>query len=122
MANVSLAVCWNGKRLIITDDSPDVTKQRRHALLLHLAGPDVQDIFSSLLDTGEAMEYDKAVEALNAYFQHLVNTALARHTFQKLHQKPGEAVLQFATCLRQAVRDSGYRGDSATQIMRRVVD
>lgn len=33
----------NGKGLIINDDKTAVTKQRRQALLLHLAGPDVQD-------------------------------------------------------------------------------
>ncbi len=35
----------DGKGLIITEDATDVTKQRRRALLLHFAGPDVQDIF-----------------------------------------------------------------------------
>ena len=90
--------------------------QRRRALLLHLAGPDVQDIFSTLPDTGEATHYNEAVEALNAYFVPQVNTALSRHPFQKLHQKPGETVQQFTTCLRQAVRDCGYGGDSDNQI------
>ena len=42
-----------------------VVRQRRRALLLHSAGPDVQDIFLTLTDTGERREYDVAVTALN---------------------------------------------------------
>ena len=45
-----------------------VVRQRRRALLLHSAGPDVQDIFLTLTDTGERREYDVAVTALNNYF------------------------------------------------------
>ena len=38
-----------------------VVRQRRRALLLHSAGPDVQDIFLTLTETGERREYDVAV-------------------------------------------------------------
>lgn len=106
----------DGKGLILTEDSTAATKQRRRALLLHLAGPDVQDVFSTLPDTGEPTDYHEAVDALNDYFVPQVNTALARHAFLKLQQKPEETVQQFATRLRQAVRDCDYGGDSDNQI------
>lgn len=48
---------------------------------LHHAGTAVQDIFSTLADTGEPTEYVRAVAALNAYFVPQVNTAFARQTF-----------------------------------------
>ena len=64
----------DGKGLII-EDGKDDNKQRRRALLLHFAGPDVQDIFSTLPDTGNAKNYKKAVEALSTYFIPKVNTA-----------------------------------------------
>ena len=54
----------DGKGLIIQDDKDD-NKQRRRALLLHLAGPDVQDVFLTLTDTGGVKDYAKAVDALN---------------------------------------------------------
>ena len=54
-----------------------VVRQRRRALLLHSAGPDVQDIFLTLTDTGERREYDVAVTALNNYFVPKANAALA---------------------------------------------
>lgn len=106
----------DGKGLILTDEVQPATTQRRRALLLHLAGQDVQDVFSTLPDTGEAADYKKAVDALNAYFIPQVNTALARLEFQKLQQKPGETVQQFATRLRQAVRDCAYGGDADNQV------
>ena len=53
--------------MIVAADSATV-KQRRWALLLYLAGPDVQDIFATLPDTGEVTDYKKAVDALNLYF------------------------------------------------------
>ena len=39
---------------------------RKRALLLHLAGPAVQDIFATLSDTGTS--YMEALTALNTYF------------------------------------------------------
>ncbi len=47
----------DGKGLILTDNASVATKQRRRALLLHHAGTDVQDIFSTLADTGGPTDY-----------------------------------------------------------------
>ena len=57
--------------------------------MLHLAGPDVQDIFLTLPNTGDVKDYRKAVDALNAYFAPKVDTTYARHCFRQLVQAPG---------------------------------
>ena len=44
----------DGKGLIINDGTTAATEQRRRATLLHLAGPDVQEIFTTLTETGDA--------------------------------------------------------------------
>lgn len=106
----------DGKGLILTDDASDATKQRRRALLLHHAGTDVQDIFSTLADTGGPTDYVQAVRALNAYFVPQVNTAFARQTFYQLKQKTGQTVQQFTTCLRQAAKDCDFGADKDNQI------
>jgi len=85
-------------------------------LLLHFAGPDVQEIFATLPDTGEATDYQAAVDALNAYFVPQVNSAFARQTFHQLQQKEGETVLQFVTRLRKAARDCDFGADDDNQI------
>ncbi|XP_013881856.1 uncharacterized protein LOC106530712, partial [Austrofundulus limnaeus] len=106
----------DGKGLILTNDATDAIKQRRRALLLHMAGQDVQDIFSTLPRTGEATDYAAAVTALNTYFVPQVNAAYARQTFHKISQKRGETVQQFCTRLRQAAKDCDFRGDNDNQI------
>ena len=79
----------DGKGLILNEDNEN-NRQRRRALMLHLAGPDVQDIFLTLPNTGDVKDYRKAVDALNAYFAPKVDTSYARHCFRQLVQAPGE--------------------------------
>ena len=83
----------DGKGLIINETTNANTRQGRRAMLLHLAGPDVQEIFSTLADTCEAADYAAAVTVLNGYFLPKVNAAFARQKFHRLQQKEGETVL-----------------------------
>ncbi len=53
-----------------------VSRQRCRSLLLHHAGPDVQDVFSTLPNTGNADNYNAAVTAWVT-----VNAAYARQSF-----------------------------------------
>lgn len=106
----------DGKGLIIDDAATDNTKQRRRALLLHLAGPDVQDIFSTLPNTGQVTDYAATVKALNTYFVPQVNAAFSRQSFHQINQKQGETVQQFATRLRQAAKDCDFKDDTDNQI------
>ena len=71
----------DGKGLILNEDNAN-NRQRRRALMLHLAGPDVQDIFLTLPNTGDVKDYRQAVDALNAYFAPKVDTTYARHCLQ----------------------------------------
>ena len=52
--------------LIINEENAN-SRQRRCALLLYLAGTDIQDIYT-LLNIGDVKDYKKAKDALNAYF------------------------------------------------------
>jgi len=106
----------DGKGLIITEGTNATTRQRRRAMLLHLAGPDVQEIFSTLADTGEPTDYAAAVTALNGYFLPKVNSAFARQKFHRLQQKEGETVLQFVTRLRKEGKDCNFGADFDNQI------
>ncbi len=54
-------------------------KQKR-AILLHLAGPEVQEIFETLPDTGD--DYKTALEKLNEHFNPCKNIAVERHVFR----------------------------------------
>lgn len=106
----------DGKGLIITEDANATKRQRRRAMLLHLAGPDLQEIFSNLPDTGEATDYAATVTALNGYFLPKVNAAFACQKFHRLQQKEGETVLQFVTRLRKEGKDCIFGADFDNQI------
>ena len=91
-------------------------KAEATAMLLHLAGPDVQEIFTTFTDTGNDTDYARAVDVLNAYFVAQVNSAFARQTFHQISQKPRETVQQFATRLKKAAKDCDFGTDADNQI------
>ena len=62
----------------------------RRALLLHHAGTDVQDIFSTLDYMGGPKDYAKAVDALNNCFVPQVNTVFARQSFYRISEQWGD--------------------------------
>ena len=112
----SFEIYADGKGLILSDGVADTVKQRRRAQLLHLAGPEVQEIFETLADKGTVIEYDKAKTALDTFFVPKVNTAFARHKFRQLIQKTGESILHFVTRLRTEAKDCGFGLDKDNQI------
>ena len=73
-------------------------KQKR-ALLLYQAGPETQEIFETLTDTGD--DYKTAQEKLDAYFSPKKNVDYEIFQFRQAVQQPGETVDQFATRLRK---------------------
>ena len=77
----------------------DVTQQR--ALLLYQAGEETQEIFDTLPDTGEANDYKKAIEKLDAYFTPKRNTDFEVFKFRTAVQTKDETIDQFATRLRK---------------------
>ena len=71
---------------------------QKKALLLHMAGFDVQDIFETLDEPeGDADVYVKAVTALDNYFQPRTNIPYERHVFRQLQQRDAESIDQFVT-------------------------
>ena len=115
----------DGKGLIVEEPiagdaaqnrAQNLIRQRRRALLLHLAGGEVQEIFSTLDDTGEEVNYKQCVKVLNEYFVPQVNHALARQRFQQLTPSQGETVQQFSTRLRKTAADCNYGDDMQNHI------
>ena len=76
----------------------------------------MQEIFETLADTGPEAEYEKAVNALNAYFIPKVNSTYQNHLFRSMEQREGETVAQFVTRLRQVVKDCDYGDQADNQI------
>ncbi|CAB3986353.1 Hypothetical predicted protein [Paramuricea clavata] len=84
----------------------DATQKR--ALLLHYAGPDVDDIFETLPDTGEDKDYKKAVECLNTYFVPKVNMVYEEYQFRQAKQRSNENLASYHTRLRRLAKHCGF--------------
>ncbi len=107
----SLAVRWKDwvKRFSRCMVGLDIkAKARKRALLLYLAGPEVETIFATLEDTGEEDDYDKAVEKLTEYFAPKQNVLYERHVFRQAKQRHDETIDQFHTRLRYLGTTCGF--------------
>ena len=81
-------------------------KKRQRALLLHLAGPEVQEVFETLSDTGD--DYATALEKLDAYFKPQNNIPFERHMFRQATQDPSETMDTYVTRLKRLVQTCDY--------------
>ena len=73
---------------------------QKRAILLYQADPEVYEIFKMLLNTGEAKDFKKAVDALTAYFEPDKNKIYQTYMFRQAKQMPSETVDQYHTRLR----------------------
>lgn len=73
-------------------------KKQKRAVLLNLAGAEVQTAFETLSGTGE--DYDTALAKLNAYFEPKKNIPFERHAFRQAAQGPTEGMDAYVTRLR----------------------
>ena len=70
---------------------------QKRALLLHQAGQETQEIFETLLDTGE--NYKTAMDKLDEYFLSKKNVDYETLRFRQASQKSDESLDQFVTRL-----------------------
>ncbi|CAB3995185.1 Hypothetical predicted protein [Paramuricea clavata] len=81
-------------------------KKQQRAILLHLAGPEVEDIFETLEDTGN--DLDTAITKLTSYFEPQKNIPFERHNFRQTTQLQGETIEQLAIRLKHQVKFCEY--------------
>ena len=110
----------DGKGLII-DPGKDDNKVQRRALLLNCAGPDVQDIFDVLADTGSAKDYQKAEDALTRHFAAQINTPYKRHLFREIVQGEDETIDQFVVRLKRKAQQCDYGDQMEAQIRDQII-
>lgn len=89
---------------------------QKRALLLHLGGPEVQDIFETLDVGGTA--FKDAEKALDDYFVKKKNVAFERHVLRQAMQNSQETMDNFITRLRQLIVSCEYPADQKNDIIR----
>ena len=93
---------------------------QKRALLLHCDGPNAQDIFGTLSNTGS--EYAIALSKLNIYFTPIVNVPYTRHVFRQMKQNEGATLLQFMTRLRIVANDCDYGNNKDDFVRDQVIE
>ena len=84
-------------------------KKQRRAMLLYQAGPETQEIFETLTDTGE--DYATAKEKLETYFSPKKNVDYEVFQFRQATQQVGETIDQFSTRLRKMAANCEFHND-----------
>ena len=74
--------------------------ERKRALLLYQAGPEVYKIFKTLPETGDDKDYTKAKDALTKHFEPAKNPIYEIYNFRQAKQRADETIDQFHTRLR----------------------
>lgn len=75
-------------------------EQQKKALLLHTAGPAVQDIFFALAGDNDKLNFDETNKLLESHFTPKTNVPFERHAFRQLSQSSDETIDQFYCRLR----------------------
>lgn len=121
----SVAIRWADwlvrfKRSMIAFDIKGPARQK--ALLLYLAGPEVERIFSTLSAVGDEDDYDTTEAKLTAHFSPKKNLLYERHVFRQASQANDETIDQFYTRLRHLSLTCGFNNadeEIKTQLVER---
>ena len=110
---------WQKSFQYFLDASGITNYKRKKAMLLHMAGPETQEVFDTLTPANDT--YDKALEALTSHFSVKKNVPFERNVFHQTKQKAGESVKQFVTRLRKLTASCEYGDQTEDQIRDQVI-
>ncbi|XP_062610673.1 uncharacterized protein K02A2.6-like [Saccostrea cucullata] len=111
---------WMKRFKYYMEASGVTTQKQKRALLLHLAGPEVQDIYDTIEHTGE--KFDDIVNDLNTYFAPRKNVAFERHMFRQASQNENETVTNFVTRLQKLAISCDFGVAKDDNIRDQVID
>lgn len=111
-------------------DASNVTSQwEKRAKLLHLAGPDIQEIFDNLPGTDDIPHvvvdppyYDVAIKKLDEHFEPMRRRNYERHLFRQISQKPEERFADFVLRLRIQAKRCEFDRYDAREVEDRIVE
>ena len=96
-----------------------ISPARKRAILLHLIGPDLQQVYGTLPEPGGAGdEYQLCKDRLKAYLAPARNTIAEKLAFQTVKMDPGERFEAYLARLRVAANRCGFTGRTMDQEVR----
>ncbi|XP_024891264.1 uncharacterized protein LOC112467046 [Temnothorax curvispinosus] len=96
-----------------------LTSERKQAFLLHLAGPEMQDVYYALdavVPQGRDI-YDATKTALQVHFSPQINVPYERHNFRCLAQQADETIDRYVIRLQQQAENCEF-GDRKNEMIR----
>ena len=98
-------------------------KAQKRALLLHIGGPGLREIFSnfSAEQRGADDAFDTALALLDEYFKLKLNIPKACQNFLETVPEPGETVSNYVVRLKVLVKHCNYGDESDNQVRDRVL-
>ena len=124
--NTNLAKSWELylKRFDYYISASGVTKdEQKKAMLLHLAGEEVQDIFETFAGNYQEQNYMQVKEKLTEYFNPQKNIAYERHTFRSCKQEKEENMDNYIIRLKKMAVSCDYAQDTVNDMIRdKIVD
>ena len=102
---------------VVASGVSDATLKR--ALLLHMAGPQVRDIFNNSIpaeEKGEADDYKKAMDAITTYFKPRKNVPMARQSFLAAKPTAGETINNFVSRIQNLAEQCDYGEERNNQV------
>ena len=109
---------WKRSLQYYLDGKGITNDARRKALLLHCAGPQVQEIYETLNGSGNSLE--SAIKALDGYFKLLINKFYERFRFRQLVQDPDKPIDKFVSRLRHQAAKCSF-ADTDDSIIDRII-
>ena len=124
--NTNLAKSWELylKRFDYYISASGVTKdEQKKAMLLHLAGEEVQDIFETFEGNYQEQNYMQVKEKLTEYFNPQKNIAYERHAFRSCKQEKEENMDNYIIRLKKMAVSCDYAQDTVSDMIRdQIVD
>jgi hypothetical protein len=107
---------WRDQFLIYTVAAGVANAAQKRALLLHMAGPDVQEIVTTLPDVGDTAE--TIITKLDGFFEVKKNVTKERQNFIAMNPKPGENFTSFVARLKGCARNCAFGADESDKQVR----
>ena len=117
-------ITWRAEFELYVTASGISNPTQKRALLLHLAGPRVRDIFNNSISAdvrGGAKDYDKAMDSLSEHFKLRKNAPMARQNFLAAKPSAGETINNFITRLQKLAEHCDYEGERDNQVRDRAI-
>lgn len=105
---------WREQFEIYTVAAGIANDTQKRALLLHMAGPDIQEIVKTLAIVGNTSQ--ELITKLNEYFEVKKNPTKERLTFMAMAPEAGENITSFTARLKAKAKNCEFGGEEEKQV------